>query len=127
MLNNDIICFIINFLNFKKMPKTKINNSMVRININDEIQSVLDELREYKFSFLKNAEIFKNVLAEYYANFKIEQELKNRQKWIDSLPERDATPAEEKAIAKAEKEYAAGNYITIPANNKKALKEFLEI
>ena len=70
MLNNDIICFIINFLNFKKMPKTQTNNSMVRIKITKKLRMMLDYLKKHKFPLLTDAEIIKVVFSEYYMNFK---------------------------------------------------------
>lgn len=103
-------------------------STTIRLSLTPKLNTVLNELKEKKFSFLENSEIIKTILAEYYATFKKAETskiLKERQEWIDSLPEYEATEEEEKAIGEGIEELERGDYITIKANDNRPISEIL--
>ena len=91
------------------MAKTATRNKTIRVSVNDDVQRALTAMKN-EYPALDEAEILKLGLSTIYR----EWEIKTRQAWIDSLPERELTDKEqaELTIALRSAEEAPGVIMT---------------
>lgn len=106
--------------------------SVIRLKLKPELENVLTELRQNELTFLDNAEIVRLALSKYYEDYKDRKmqkfrEFEERQAWIDSLPQKQATSSEEKAIALAERELKQGKGIVVDMSSQEQTRKYFGV